>query len=40
MPEWSWVGLGYAIAYGAVVTYGVALLRRRAAVRRQRTAPR
>ena len=36
MSEWSWVALGYGIAYAAILGYGVSLVRRRAVVRRQR----
>lgn len=40
MSEWSWVVLGYAITYAAVIGYWLTLSLRRAAVRRSRMASR
>ena len=37
MAEWSWVALGYGIAYAALLGYGASLVRRRAAVGQQRS---
>ena len=36
MSDWSWVAVGFGIAYGGVAGYVLALLRRARRVRRQR----